>query len=254
MYFNEEEISEELQCFKCKERYEDPRVLPCGQSLCHECILELRTSANQKIIPCVFCLKPHQIPSDEGFTPNVFINKLLAKKPLQIFRGKAIEDFKKLLESINEKTASYFYEKKNQVNTIKEHCSTVRNEIDIATENLIVEVNNLRDNLLDQLRKFETDTTKILEEENGEETLKQDESFKKIKKFHETGLEILKKSVLKEDEIIEATQLGENHLKELDTKLSGVSKFMVVNKMPKFIVNNIKLEKTQLGKEPCFIY
>jgi hypothetical protein len=38
LFYDKEEIDQEMKCPSCSERYQSPRLLPCGDSICLRCI------------------------------------------------------------------------------------------------------------------------------------------------------------------------------------------------------------------------
>lgn len=151
MFYAADDISSELQYPKCEDRFVNPRVLPCGQSICLECILELQQkSVNKSYIMCV-CAKQHKIQNNEDgliVAPNKFLNKILAKSFCDIYRGNSVEELKSMLESLRAKTDSLDKTVKSHSTNLFDRYASIRNEIDLAAEILIANVNDLRDELL----------------------------------------------------------------------------------------------------------
>ena len=73
MYFQETLVSSLLNCKVCESKLRNPVVLPCGNSICNECVDFLKVSKNDYLV-CSDCHQTHIIP-ENGFT----INKKLAK-------------------------------------------------------------------------------------------------------------------------------------------------------------------------------
>ena len=66
-----------FECQVCLERYreprKDPRILPCGHTFCHICLLAM-TEKGQ--IKCPLCKDLHHVPS-HGFKKNYFLAEML---------------------------------------------------------------------------------------------------------------------------------------------------------------------------------
>jgi hypothetical protein len=69
MFYGDNEIDELKNCPHCIKEYQDPRILPCGQTLCLECI---ENEIENKEFECHNCLSTHQIPSS-GFPQNLML-------------------------------------------------------------------------------------------------------------------------------------------------------------------------------------
>jgi len=93
MFYEENEINELIICPYCKNKYKDPRLLPCGTSLCFDCI-QLITRIDAGNVKCV-CNQFHMIPVD-GFFINTTLAKLVEKKPFEVYRGSLVKEFKQI--------------------------------------------------------------------------------------------------------------------------------------------------------------
>jgi hypothetical protein len=205
MFYAADDISSELQCPKCEDRFVNPRVLPCGQSICLECILELQQkSVNKSSIMCV-CAKQHKIQNNEDgliFAPNKFLNKILATSFREIYRGKSVEELKSMLESLRAKTDSLDNTVKSHSTNMFDRYASIRNEIDLAAEILIANVNDLRDELLGKLL-CESEKCCVKNSKPNEDTY-----LEEVNEFHANGLKILKMVDLKEEMIEECVGQG----------------------------------------------
>jgi hypothetical protein len=71
----------------------DPRLLPCGKSVCHRCV-DILADTYKKRIKCENCAKIHEIP-DEGF-PKVLALQELLECEAKVLQSRHIEVFKKV--------------------------------------------------------------------------------------------------------------------------------------------------------------
>ncbi len=85
MFYQADKIDNILICKICENKMVDPRLLPCGKSVCHRC-LDLIADTDKKRIKCQNCAKIHEI-LDSGFPKNLALQELLefeAKEVLQL--------------------------------------------------------------------------------------------------------------------------------------------------------------------------
>ena len=75
MFYQADKIDSILICKICDNKMVDPRLLPCGKSLCHRCV-DFLADTEKKRIKCENCAKIHEIPND-GFLKNFALQKLL---------------------------------------------------------------------------------------------------------------------------------------------------------------------------------
>jgi hypothetical protein len=58
-YFLGSAIETELGCLTYKTRYEIPKVLPCGYTICNSCELNLIIITDTNKFECLFCNEEH---------------------------------------------------------------------------------------------------------------------------------------------------------------------------------------------------
>ena len=79
MFYEENEIGELVICPYCKNKYDDPRIVSCGNSFCMPCI-EFLAKEESNGFKCPDCDEFHETPNN-GFSKNwiclVYIFKLI---------------------------------------------------------------------------------------------------------------------------------------------------------------------------------
>ena len=100
MFYEEEQIRNVLNCDKCSKRLDEPKVLPCGATVCSSCIAALKI-ANFKF-DCTMCNKVHIYPAD-GFPTSKTIQYLLNFKPNEIPRTESVKTLQTTLNEIQHK-------------------------------------------------------------------------------------------------------------------------------------------------------
>lgn len=154
MFYEQHEIIKELVCPRCHQMFVDPRILPCGETICIYCIHELTSTIN--ILDCFFCKEKHKASDDKtGFIQNKFMNQIMSKKPRFIYQGKTIEEFRKSLEKLMKITNHLESNMKNSETTVIEHCDKVRNQIDLCAEEKLYEINSIRDEYISKINDYQ---------------------------------------------------------------------------------------------------
>jgi C4-type Zn-finger protein len=77
MFYQDKEIDDIIRCPICQSRFQDPRILPCGSSMCHKCI-GLLEKKEKKEINCPICKQTHLTPTN-GFLKNIVLYKYIFK-------------------------------------------------------------------------------------------------------------------------------------------------------------------------------
>ena len=166
MFFEQIQIEENLKCLQCKNIYQTPKSLPCGESICDFCIRAvLNFLANgQKVFQCRLCPASHAIPINFQFPDNKSLMKLLKERPQEMqSHCKILKEFKASLEH-NRKNClelkSFLIN--NGIDKVQEHCDKLRIDIQLAAEIRVKEIHELREQAILEIDNFEHDCTKDL--------------------------------------------------------------------------------------------
>lgn len=152
MFYPAKNINDLLICDLCKRKYDDPRIVPCGETFCNKCI---NASANKD--SCFNCNceeKRHPIPG-HGFMKNKKILHLLEAPNYDLYRGEKIEELKSKINMAKNEIEKLENGLKNSEFRFRDYCVSVRSEIDLATEKAIDAIQNNRDELLNQVNEYE---------------------------------------------------------------------------------------------------
>ena len=87
MFYKADDIQSLFVCDVCENKMKDPRVLPCGKSLCHECIF-FWTDKETKTVKCQHCDKKHKF--EEDFPRNLTLQQLIQCDHRQVFQSKHV--------------------------------------------------------------------------------------------------------------------------------------------------------------------
>ena len=89
MFYQADKIDSILICDVCDNKLVDPRLLPCGKSVCHRCV-DVLADSDKKRIKCQNCAKIHEIQIDVGFPKNLALQKLLEFEAKEISHSNQI--------------------------------------------------------------------------------------------------------------------------------------------------------------------
>ncbi|CAF0757240.1 unnamed protein product [Brachionus calyciflorus] len=225
MFYELDKLESQLKCPKCLLKYVSPRILPCGKSLCQNCIDQLCNYNLLNFIKCPICCKSHAVP-DEGFIINEFIVKTLDIKPEKVYRCASYEQFDTLLNEIESDLIEIETRLNYPENKIRDYCDKIRNQIDLNTEKLIEKINNHREQLLNELSIYEQNCIENLMRIERKDLYEKilNENSQKIKSYYN----YLNQSRINEDQVkqmIEEAKIQEyklkNNIKILNSKLFG---------------------------------
>lgn len=146
-------------CPSCTNEYESPRILPCLESICINCINNLSKRGEFK---CYFCDETHAIPR-EGFPLNKSLMKIsktirtgFDEKPIYVELRNNIKKVDELLD--------YFdFDLETAKTKIKESCDDLRSKINTNIDQQIKFLNDTRDDLMDEVYVYEKGCLKNLD-------------------------------------------------------------------------------------------
>jgi hypothetical protein len=127
MYYESNEIDNELLCSLYKTRLNEPRILPCGNSICFSCSTKIiLTMKNQ--FQCVICNDLHEMPKN-GLPINKILIKMLSTSLIKVSRGKYFDLMKNLLNQVQSKRDRIKHTIENSGKLITEYFNGLRSEI-----------------------------------------------------------------------------------------------------------------------------
>lgn len=190
MYFKEEDIIEELICPNCQLKFINPRILPCGKTCCQACIQEFMEDDGITGFKCSFCETYHCAPTG-SFLCNQVVANLIKKSPFKVSRGencnKLNESLQKILskcinlEEMNKRfdpsvdnyqesfsfLINFCFQCSRPIEIVREHCSKLRNQVDLDTETTILAIQNKREELLEKIDEYERKCAENIEKNNN---------------------------------------------------------------------------------------
>ena len=148
------QISEFLTCPYCKNKYNDPRVMECGDSFCMPCI-ELLTSNGGIGFNCPVCDEFHQEPL-KGYFKNHNLAKICEKQAAVVSHDTLAHTLSSQLGEIQLNLDKLVLDFGLGVNIIKDYCDTLRNEVQLTTRQTVEHIKKLSMNLIQQIESYES--------------------------------------------------------------------------------------------------
>jgi len=259
MYVSTKEV---LDCQNCHKRYDEPKMLPCGNTICSTCVKTylLNKKEKKKVQPqnsnskkkpntfetlsnefkCLMCEENHEFPLNNSFPTNQVILKML-NKDQQLFNfGESAAKLKNYVESIQENKLELQELTLGAKSFIEEYCIKIRKDIDLSTDKEIGRIYKRQEELCGETRKYEHQTIDAYErnKEKIHEKLKINDLFRTILNFEQNHsnfdvMEALSKAKSLNDKI--------NETKELLTK------YIFNERVISFIENENKSASDSIG-------
>ena len=164
MFYEESKIEALLKCASCNEKFDEPRNLPCGNTVCSACLETIvkTTDKRDNSFKCSMCKGSHK---NAEFPVNLIVKSLMETMPDEVFRSDLVEKFKANLNEIDRKKVDLEKHLTNGANQVREHCIELRLDVDLATETAIAEIQGHREIILKQINDYEARTVGLIETE-----------------------------------------------------------------------------------------
>lgn len=157
MFYEESMIASVLKCQHCNQkydRYDQPRIIPCGKTICNNCVIKIQNQSISNRFKCDICTSDHYIP-EQGFTINELAFNLMLLQPKEIYRSEQCETLKSNLRLLNDLVDELNFDINNGIDKIKYHCNELRRLVQLATEERIQQIQNFNETFLKQINSYE---------------------------------------------------------------------------------------------------
>ena len=150
-----------LLCPCCKQTLVEPVFLPCFHTVCRQCLnkLEAFNFNSGQLVECPKCHKQSSKKPVHEYELNELIAEILGLSPTEVTRGKQFEDRLKEAKRKADELTELIKEANDLANNsetnISEHCAKLRNQVDLAAECLIEQINKQRDEHLKRICNFQ---------------------------------------------------------------------------------------------------
>jgi len=176
---------------------------------------------------------------------------MLSLKPTKISRGKAIDSLIQSLDDIQKVTCLFKKSIASSIDNVKDYCTILRNEVQVATEEAIQQIIDFNDDLKREIDEYEKEcivyNTSSHESKNVFYSM-----ISELELFHKEKIDYLKQSDINEDVVVESRQLATNLTKKADLELKNMKDSIFKGKFLKFEKNKYKLCKSAVGSLSCF--
>jgi hypothetical protein len=242
MYFNLDKINNALLCKYCEGKLDIPKCLPCGEAICSICESLIHI---QDKFDCLICKKKHEMPQD-GLPIMKPLLEILSVKPNKVSRGKVFDSSIKLLDEIQKKNNFIQLGIKNSSDFVNEHCLNLRSNVQLATEEVILQVNYLSSKLIELIDEYEQELIEFNKTNSG--SLKSfDVIVKELESFHNLNNEYLKQHTVDDEIIIKLNEKATNLIKKAEKEIQNLRDVIFDRKLLKFEKNKDVINRSILG-------
>lgn len=164
MFLSTEALDKILYCPQCEKRYDPneriPKILPCNETICSECIQLLESPFN-----CVIetCKTVHELP-DKGFPINNVTLTILEMNPVNVDLGEVDKQMKNLITSSGQQLNDFLQDVKQSKKHIEEYYNMSLIKIQNRVIKLVNELNTNKSKLVNELNEHKDSLLAVLGE------------------------------------------------------------------------------------------
>lgn len=254
--YSKNSIENILKCSACSQKftdYDEPKILPCGFTICSTCDLKIdhtfvTSDSRQFKCPILTCIyTEHTKPSPAGFPLNYSVIQLISLQPKEIYRSKEIEILKLNLNKLNKIVNEIEFNIENSNYKLNEYCNEFRTQIMLSTDKRIIEIQDISDSLIKRIDSYENECKKSFElmkssasnTRMDEIKLFINETNSKIENIETRTEEIVKESIMNK---------SVEYIAELENESKLINDLILDSKVVEFEKDLKKLEKRLIGE------
>jgi hypothetical protein len=238
-YFLKDDIESELVCEMCHSRYDEPKILPCGNLVCLKC--EIQYFKVNDLKKCPICNDDHFLPLN-GFPISKLIQKLLRKAPISVYRGEIHKNASKQTDEIGRICESFQCDAKNYTKLIQAHCNLLRENIEVKSESLMTLINSYKSDFYEKIALYEDKCTKS--NKNLNEII---EFLNQCFEKHNKWVNFLNQSDLEDSQIEDVFKETLKMKKQIDLHKLKFDSIIFDEKKLFFHQNLVKLKQESIG-------
>lgn len=238
MFYETSTTEDSFLCKSCYQEYDEPRVLPCGHTICNKCISSMTNDQLTNRISCTLCSNVHQQPLD-GFPINSKISQLMLDQPIEILRNEKCEQLKLLIREIQTKKQKFEFNILNNEQAIKEHSEELRTLVRFKTKQSILEINKLNKNLLKEIDDYEQEWLQNIK--TKENIINYDDLKQQLNKLLNDSNDYLQQVMIIEDQTSELNDKLVDLKSQLEFEVKKFDQFLFGDKMVLFQDQQIDL-------------
>ncbi len=223
MFFETNQVNDALICINCEGRLEEPKMLPCGETICSFCATSFKIV--DKTFDCLLCKQKHDMPKN-GLPNNKALVKILSIKLTKISRGKVFDTFQDSLNQIRMNINLIKHGVNDRDDYIKEHCIELKNNVQLVAEEAIQQINDfmmLINKEIDQYEKEQLKMNKDTENvglNSSNSSIKDlNEFLKEMQSFYDENIKCLNENQFGDSVLVKLNENAINMGKKAEDKI-----------------------------------
>jgi len=227
MFYDKYKVNNVLLCKNCQEQLDEPKILPCGKTVCSLCASKIKMNGNE--FDCLLCKNKHEMPKN-GLPNNEALLEMLSVKPTSVSRGTAYD----LLD--------------NSSDFINEHCIELRSDVQLRTEEVILQVNDFSSKIIEEIDDYEKELIEFNKTNNSVSLDEFNQMVIELESFYNLKADYLKQYKVNDESLIKSNKEATSLIKKAEQELQKLKDVIFDEKIFIFEKNSDKVNISMLGK------
>lgn len=266
MFYEQSVINKLLKCQHCNQPYEEyfsPRILPCcSKTICQHCVRFMsrksldnkshqmrsleRKSSRKATYKCLICQEEGIMPS-KGLPVNEAVALLMGVQPKEVSRGAEAEKLKQNIIDLDNLANKLNFELDNGEHLIKEHCTDLKRQVQLAKEERIGQISNQGDLMIERIESYEQNCIQKYQEMKKIKKIEKKELLTQVTNVIQKQKSYLNQLRIDDNETIASNESLNEFKFRLEQERENVKKLVFNNQLMKFDVNTTKVGQELLG-------
>jgi hypothetical protein len=245
MFYDSNQVDNILNCKKCTGRLDEPKILPCGNSICSHCVSLIQLKKNKEF-QCLVCQDKHEMPKN-GLPLNILAAEMLSFKSVNVSRGNAFESLQETLGQLENNKSDLKYCINNRDDCIKEHCIELRSKVQLTTEQAVENINEFNEQVIHEINEYEQEMISF--NKKNPKSLKCFETIEReLETFQSKTNECLKLNNLNDESLNKIKQDAIILKEKTDFEIKNVKSTIFSGCLLTFESNKNKINRENLGQ------
>jgi hypothetical protein len=219
MFFDTNKVNNALLCKQCEGRLDIPKIIPCGETICSFCETSIQVNENNTF-DCLICKDKHEMPKN-GFLISKALSEILSIKLTKVSRGKSFDLLKRSLDNMLKKRNYIELGIENSTDFVKEYCIELRNDAQLATEDVIQQINDINEETIDEIDEYEKELIEF-NKTRSDSLDSFNNTVKRLEAFHASNTEYLNQNEVDDETVVKSNEEATSLIKKADIDIQNL--------------------------------
>lgn len=156
MFYNQEQILQNLKCGMCRKLLKVPTLLPCGETVCRACIDVHISVITSKDFICKVCNGVHDTPKNKKFPFVKLLQNMLDERTKKHVASRVAKQFALDLDKSERRLKDLKGVNGTDLSaSFKEYCEGLLTDVHYATEERIAEIHTQRNAVIGDIVEYQ---------------------------------------------------------------------------------------------------